>query len=381
MRKVPKFVWTILACLLCVVVTAGVCLLTADRGASSDKYLEIIKIIGENYYGEQDVAKLEDASADAMLASLGDPWSRYLSPEEYEEYKLYSSNQYIGVGITTSFSEKYGYLAVTSVTAGSPADRAHIQVGNMIAAVNNTDVSAYSPLQLEELIRSFDSMETDAEKTFTLHLLNSQGGKAEADLQCELIYQEPVTYQILDDEIAHLVISNFEDSAAASLKTAVDAALAAGAKYLILDVRGNTGGKPAEVADALDYLLPKGDMFLLRDREGRETTYSSGASYVDAPMVVLVNEETACAGEIFAQVLQSNRSAIVVGKSTAGSSQSQVVVELADGSAVLISKYVYLTPERKTMAELGGVTPDVASYMIEDSSLDVQLEAAKDVFF
>ena len=84
MRKVPKFVWTILACLLCVVVTAGVCLLTADRGASSDKYLEIIKIIGENYYGEQDVAKLEDASADAMLASHPErlsPVQDAMSPE------------------------------------------------------------------------------------------------------------------------------------------------------------------------------------------------------------------------------------------------------------------------------------------------------------
>lgn len=374
MKKIPQFVWTILACLLCVVVTAAACLLTANKGATSDKYLEIIKVIGSDFYQETDAASLENASADAMVASLGDSWSSYMTADEYAQYKLQEANQYVGIGITTEASEKYGFLAVTSVTAGSPADAAHIKIGNMIAAVNSTDVSAFTPEEFNALCVSFGS------ETFTLHLLNSQGGKATADVKCELINANPVIYEMFDKTtIGYVRIENFESNTASGLKAAVKALEDAGASALIFDIRDNTGGKTAELADSLDYLLPKGDMFLLQDRNGKETVYTSGASSVNLPMVVIVNENTACAAEVFAEVLQSGGAATIVGTQTGGNSQSQVTVELSDGSAVRLSKYLYLTPDRKTLAELGGVRPDVVSNAIEDSALDVQLEAAKDV--
>ena len=213
-----------------------------------------------------------------------------------------------------------------------------------------------------------------------------QGGKAEARMKCELIYAEPVVYYMLDSDankanrsttVGYLRIRNFDDSAAASVKSAVAALQDSGATSLIIDVRDNTSGKPAEMADSLDYFLPKGDLFLLRDRDGKETTYSSGSSYLNMPMVVLVNENTTCAAEVFACIMQQ-AGVTVVGRRTPGSAQSQVIVELSDGSAVRLSKFEYLTPDKKSMADLGGVTPDIASYQIEDSDMDVQLEAAKD---
>ena len=124
-------------------------------------------------------------------------------------------------------------------------------------------------------------------------------------------------------------------------------------------------------------LLPKGDMFLLRDRSGKETSYSSGSSYIKLPMVVLVNENTSSAAEVFAAVMQQAGYKII-GRRTAANALSQVIVELEDGSAVRISKYEYLNPDKKSMADLGGVSPDVVSYQIADSDMDVQLEAALD---
>ena len=309
MKQVPKFVWSVLACFICIVITAAACLILADSNASSDKYMEVIKVIESTYYQPQDTSSLEDASAAAMVASLGDAASYYLTAEEYETYKLELTNQYVGIGITTQYNENYGYLTVLSVTAGSPADQAHIKVGNMISAVDDIDVSEYTPEMLDELLRSYDDKETDAEKYFTLHLINTQGGKAEAKLKCELIYAEPVYYYILDNDsnkanssstIGYLQIKNFDDSAAASVKTAIAALQESGATSLVIDVRDNTSGKPTEMADTLDYLLPKGDLFLLRDRDGKETTYSSGSSYLNMPMVVLANENTTCAAEVFA---------------------------------------------------------------------------------
>jgi len=322
---------------------------------------------------------VEDASAKAMVASLQDESSYYMTREEYEEYKLTMTNQYVGIGISTEYNERYGYLAVISVTPGSPADQAHIKVGNMIASVNDINVSQYSPEQLNELMRSFDDSETEADKYFTLRLLNSQGGKADVKLKCELIYAEPVYYSMIEDTlIGYVLIKNFDDSSAASFKNVMEELRNMGAQSLIIDVRDNVSGKPGELSEILDYLLPKGDMFLLRDRSGKETTYSSGNSALSTPLVVMVNENTSCAAEVFACVMQQAGYQIV-GRRTAANAQSQTIVELADGSAVRLSRYEYLTPDKKSMADLGGVSPDVISYQIEDSDMDVQLEAALDV--
>ena len=379
MRKVPKIVWSLLACVVCIAATAAVCLMRADRGSSSDKYLEVLGIINDSYYREVDLSGMEDASAKAMVAALGDESSYYMTQKEYEEYKLTMTNRYVGIGITTEYNERYGYLAVVSVTPGSPADQAHIKIGNMVASVNDINVSQYSPEQLNELMRSFDDAETEEEKYFDLRLLNSQGGKADVRLKCELIYAEPVYYSIVEDtDIGYVLIKNFDDSSAASFKNVMGQLNSVGVQSVIIDVRDNVSGKPGELSEILDYLLPKGDMFLLRDRSGKETLYSSANSSIKLPMVVMVNENTSCAAEVFASVMQQAGYQIV-GRRTAANAQSQSIIELEDGSAVRLSRYEYLTPDKKSMADLGGVVPDKVSYQIEDSDMDVQLEAALDI--
>ena len=169
-NKVPGFVITLLLCLLCTVVTAACCLLMDDDGATSDKYLSVINILQENSIVDTDVVKLEDAAARAIVDSLEDDWSYYLNADEYKEYQLYAANEYVGIGVKTAYNSKYGYLAVTSVAAGSPAVAAQIEIGNMITSVNNTDVSSFTPEDLEGYLKSF------GEEKFRLGLQNAQGG-------------------------------------------------------------------------------------------------------------------------------------------------------------------------------------------------------------
>ena len=107
MNRVPKIVWSLLACVICIVVTAAACLILADQGASSDKYLEVIRVIESTFYQPKETSSLEDASASAMVASLNDPASYYLSAAEHEEYKLTLTNQYIGTALTTQYNENY----------------------------------------------------------------------------------------------------------------------------------------------------------------------------------------------------------------------------------------------------------------------------------
>ena len=187
MKKIPGFIWSLLACLVCILVTAASCLVLLNKKASSDKYLEVIDIVENGFYMETDTSGMEDASAKAMISALGDPSSFYMTADEYVEYKLAMTNQYVGIGITTEYSEKYSLLSVSSVSPGSPADLAHIKVGNLIYAVDSKNVANYTPSQLLALFQSYETQEKEENRYFTVHLLNTQGGKAEVRLKCELI--------------------------------------------------------------------------------------------------------------------------------------------------------------------------------------------------
>ncbi len=104
MKKIPGFVWSLLACLVCILVTAAACMVLLDKKASSDKYLEVIDIVENSFYKETETTGMADASAKAMISALGDPSSFYMTADEYEDYKLAMTNQYIGIGITTEYS-------------------------------------------------------------------------------------------------------------------------------------------------------------------------------------------------------------------------------------------------------------------------------------
>ncbi len=373
MNKVPRFVWTLLLCLICIVVTAACCLLIGDDSASSDKYLEIISVLEDNAVDGADVAALENAAASAMVSTLNDSWSYYMAPEEYAEYLLAASNEYVGIGITTEYNRKYGYLAVSSVTENSPAALAQIEIGNMITTVNGTDVSAFTPEDLEGYLKTF------GENSFRLGLLNAQGGQRTVELTCQVIYSPPVTGRILENSsIGYVRFNNFEVGCSDYLKEVVKTLQKNGATALVLDLRNNPGGQVSELKEALDFFLPKGELFLCRDRNGKDISYSSDSGHVEMPMAVIVNPKTENEAEMFAVVMQSNGAVTVVGQRTSGNGHNQVIIELSDGSAIRVSKYIYLTADRKDLATLGGVVPDVRSSPIADSELDVQLEAAKD---
>lgn len=372
MNKVPRFVWTLLLCLVCVVVTAACCLMIGDDTATSDKYLEVISTIQSNSVSAPEVAALEDAASQAMVKTLQDDWSFYLTAEEYEEYQLTKANNFIGIGVTTEFNNKYGYLGVTSVVAGSPAAQAQIEIGNLITTVNNTDVGTFSPSDLEWYLKSF------GEEEFSLGLMNSQGGTRSVKMKCKVIYMPPVNWEMEDDNIGYVKISNFYTGCSAYLKEAMIDLEYNQARAIIIDVRNNPGGDVAELQAVLDYLLPKGDMFVCQDKNGKETMYSSDADSVDIPIVIMTTAKTENEAEMFAYVMQDYNAATIVGERTSGNGHSQTVLPLSDGSAVRVSKYNFLNSDRKSLQTLAGVVPDVRSRSIEDSSLDVILQAAKD---
>ena len=369
-----KLTHLIIACLAVAIVTAILTYVAAIGGFGSKQYLddarryvEIEKIIDDNYIGDADYNELYNAAAAAMVKSIGDKWSYFMNAEEYEAYKLSSSNEYSGIGVSVKVNSS-GEFEVFSVEESSPAANAGIAVGDIITAIDGEDVSDKTLEDVSLLIRS------KVNKDFPM-TLESGGDTKTVTVACEIIYKNPVSSRLLDGNIGYIKISNFEAGSSENTKKSIEQLLQTGATSFIFDVRNNPGGLLTELLDLLDYILPEGDLFISVDKSGKETVQTSDKVSLKNKMIVLVNGNSYSAAEFFAAALQEYNWATVVGEQTTGKARSQITLELSDGSAVHISTHKYLTPNRVDLAEAGGVTPDIAVAQ-DDEKTDKQLETA-----
>lgn len=367
----------IIACVVCIALTAGIaCLMVFGRfGGVSNyklalKYADVKKVVDESYIGETDNTAISDAASAAIITALGDKWSYYMTPEEYQAYQMYSANEYAGIGVTIQLDEKSRGFRITSITAQSPAEKAGLAVDDIITAVDGESVSGKSLAEMQSLIRS------KLNETLKFTIQNEDGDSKSVNVDCTTIYTDPVTSKMLENNVGYVKINNFETGAGTSAVQAVDRLLADGAKSIVFDVRGNPGGMLSELITVLDHLLPEGDVFVSVDKSGKEDVTRSDNVCVKVPMAVLVNGSSYSAAEYFAAALREYNWATIVGENTTGKGRSQITIVLDDGSAVHISSRKYLTPNRVDLSEQGGLTPDVVVSPAQEGDVDTQLEAA-----
>ena len=375
-----RFWALILACVLCVGVTYGLTV-QRERGrigseenySQAMKYLEIKNVIDEKYVGTVNEESVSAAAFDAMVSALGDQWSYYMSPSEYSAYKLYSANQYVGLGVQVDKDAETGGLKITGVNSGTPADNAGLEAGDIILAVAGTDITGMTVGDARSFISS------NLGESVKLKIRDKDGSESELSVNCELIYTSPVSYRMLSGSIGYVQILNFDSGAADAAVKAIETLLGQGALGFVFDVRTNPGGLLSELTTLLDYLLPSGNIFISVDKAGNQTPTESDSVCLDMPMAVLVNADTYSAAEFFAAALQDYNWAEIVGERTTGKSRSQQTIELSDGSAVHLSTARYLTPAGIDLAEQGGLIPDqeVALTATGDAQLNAALSAVQ----
>lgn len=370
----------ILACILCIGVTYGLTVQRErNRIGSEDnynqamKYLEIKNTLDEYYVGTVDEEAVSSAAFAAMVEALGDQWSYYMSPSEYQAYQLYSQNQYVGLGVQLDKDADTGGFKITGVTTDSPAETAGLVVGDIILAINGTDITDMTVGDA----RSF--IEANIGETVELQIRNSKGNESTITVNCAVVYSNLVSYEMLSGNIGYVQIMNFQSGAADAAISAIESLLGQGAMGFIFDVRTNPGGLVSELTALLDYLLPSGTIFVSVDKDGNRTETTSDSVCLDMPMAVLVNEYTYSAAEFFAAALQEYNWADVIGARTTGKSRSQQTLELSDGSAIHISTARYLTPLGVDLAEQGGIIPDqeVALTATGDAQLNAAVSAVQ----
>ena len=346
------------------VLTAALLLLAVFGGvsgiSSALKYAEVLRVLRTTFVADVDMKSVTDAAMAGAVSGIDDRWSYYMTAEEYEDYLDYSANRYQGIGVTIQKDEETGGFRIVSVNRDGPAMLAGLAVDDIILAVDGQDVTEGETTDLRTLIQA------DFGQDAILTVLHPDGLTEDVPVSCEEIFTDPVEYEMLDGGTGYVAIRNFREGAAQSAIDAVEALIGQGAERLVFDVRDDLGGQLTELVELLDYLLPEGEIFIRSDKKGNESVEVSDADCVELPMAVLVNGDSYSAAEFFAAALREFDWAVIVGEPTTGKARSQVTVVLHDGSAVHVSKYRYLTPNRVDLSEVGGLTPDVEAALSEE---------------
>ncbi|MBR0456630.1 MAG: S41 family peptidase [Firmicutes bacterium] len=334
---------------------------------SDEKLKEIKGYIDKYYLNEYDEKDLVDGAYAGYVSGLGDPYSEYMTKEDYESWMASATGNYSGVGITFSEDDD-GNFQVLEVNAGSPAEKAGVVEGDLILTVDgqtytNSEVMAAA-------IRGKKGTEV------TLMLFHD-GKEKEVKMVRDDIVLQSVTWEMLDNSIGYIKISSFLNNTGADFKEALQAVEKNKAKGLILDLRNNGGGLVDQSVEVADELLDEGVVCYVEDKNGKTETYNAYDGKTKIPAVVLINESSASASEILAGALKDNGYEIV-GTKSFGKGVIQTTIEMDDGSALKLTIMQYLSPDKHVIHQKG-IKPTVKVEDKEKTEADEQLEKAEEL--
>ncbi len=301
---------------------------------------QAMNILTTRYYRPLNRSKLVDLALTGMVAGLDDPYSRYLAPQDYRERNVERTQGQGGIGINT-VAEPDG-LRVRNVFENSPAAHAGLMPGDLIIKVGSVSLVDQGDNAGAELIRG--PAGTNVELTFKRDEVEHVVSIERANIVAPVTSWQMLNYD--HRRVGHLTFASFTEGSGDKLRTEVRAALDAGAKALILDLRGNGGGLINEAIDVASIFIPHGEIMSAEERGQRRRVYTADGNAIapDIPLVVLVNHGTASASEIVTAALQDRGRAKVVGTETYGKGVFQVTERLINAGAIDITVGRYFSP-------------------------------------
>lgn len=352
MKKMKRFLSYVLVALLASLLTLALVPANPGETAPVSKLEQLSGLIQERFIGDVNVTAMEDAAAVAMVEALGDRWSYYISAADYESYKAQMANTYVGIGITISVREDGAGYDVKTVTKGGPAQEAGLLPGDILIGAGGQRFESVTDTGAAQVIRG------EAGTTVEIVVLRN-GEELTYTVERRVIKTPAAEGQMLPGNVGLVTISNFHSGSAEETIAAVEDLISQGAQALLFDVRNNPGGYVSELVAALDHLLPEGLLFRSVDYRGVEVREESDEAFVDLPMAVLVNGESYSAAEFFAAAIREYEAGFVAGTKTCGKGYFQTTILLNDDSAVGLSVGKYFTPKGISLAEAGGLIPDL----------------------
>ncbi len=304
------------------------------------------------YYEDVDQEVVENGAAYGMVASLGDPYSTYLTSEDMAALMESDSGEYVGIGGTFLTDPEDGSMVITRIYPDSPLSQTDAQVGDRLYAVNGEVILGMDSNSVAAMIKG------DAGTSVTITLLR-EGEQREYTITRERVEVIDVDYRMLDGDILLVNLGAFSTNADTAFAEAIEYGQKQDMKSLIIDLRNNGGGDSLVLENIADLLLPEGTIFYTEDKHGNRETFTSDAKYLGLPIVVLCDGNSASASEVLIAALQDYELATIVGTTTFGKAIGQSTLTLnEDGSGVYLTTIRVYSPQGRNWHGVG-LEPDV----------------------
>ncbi|MGI6545012.1 MAG: S41 family peptidase [Fastidiosipilaceae bacterium] len=330
-----------------------------EAQAAVDKLNETIRYLSQNYYRELSPAELLTAMAEGMPTKMDSIHTYSMTAEEYQTMLDSQDGSYSGIGATIQERRVGGGVEVIEIVTGSPADLSNLKVGDIFVAIDGVPLDT-ADTTTEVAARVRGPVGTKVTVRVYRPSLNQE---LDIELTRANVHPEYIRTRMLNDELGYLQVTSFTNDLYQDFKAGVDSLVKMGAKNIVFDLRNNPGGSAQTVHDMLDYLLPETDLVVEKGRRNGssyEEVWTSDANMgvpEDMKYVILVNENSASASELFSGTLRDLGKAYLIGETTYGKGSGTVTFSLRDGSAINVTIFRYYLPSGYSVEDVG-LDPD-----------------------
>ncbi|MBQ3408875.1 MAG: S41 family peptidase [Clostridia bacterium] len=307
----------------------------------------------ETYIYDLNEDEMIEGAIKGYVSGLGDKYTQYLTKDELTSLMESTTGSYVGIGVYMANSTELNGVVIVGIIEGSTAERAGLQVGDVISKVNDVD---YIGKKSEDVATAIKGEEGTEVKVTIIR--NSE--EIDYNLMRASVKIKTVTSEIIDDNIAYIKISSFDNGTANEFRDHYNKLKEQNPKGLVIDLRNNGGGLVTESLSLADTMVEKGSTLLItRDKDGKEQIDKAKENpIVDIPVVILVNNNTASASEILAGSLRDNRNYKIIGTNSYGKGVIQSVFSFKDGTGVKVTTNEYFSPNHNVINGVG-IKPDI----------------------
>ena len=337
-----------------------------------DLFGEVLENIKKEYVDDVDQTEMMDSAINGVLQSL-DPYSAYMTPELFKEMQTDTSGKFGGLGIEISMEA--GVVKVISPIEGTPAEVAGIKSGDYIVKIGDEQVQGKSLMEAVKLMRGPVGTTID----LTVRRKNVKK-PLEFKIKRKIIEVQSVNSETISKKknIGYIRLKSFnENSDKQFLKSIKNFEKNSKIKGYVIDLRNNPGGLLTQAINITDFFLNDGEIVSTKGRKVSETRKffaREGDETKGKPIVVLINNGSASASEIFAGALKDHKRAIILGENSYGKGSVQSIIPLRNGGGMRLTISKYYLPSGKSISEVG-VTPDI---LVEEVGDDFKINSDKD---
>ena len=337
-----------------------------------DLFGEVMEKIKQDYVNEVDQSEMIDAAINGVLQSL-DPYSAYMNPELFKEMQTDTRGEFGGLGIEIGMES--GVVKVISPIDDTPAAKAGIKAGDYIIKINNNQVQGKSLMEAVKLMRG--PVGTSIELTI---IRKNVKKPLEFKITRKIIEIKSVNSKVLgkNKNLGYIRLKSFNENSDKQLLDIIkEFEKNSKIESYILDLRNNPGGLLTQAINITDFFLDDGEIVSTKGRKASETRKffaKKGDEIKGKPIIVLINQGSASASEIFAGALKDHKRAIILGENSYGKGSVQSIVSLNNGGGIRLTISKYYLPSGNSISEIG-VAPDI---LVEETGDDFKIDSEND---